>query len=328
MAVFKRWNVLSPNPRATHAAMDGEEVGIDDTFSNGLRFPGDPSGGAAETAGCTCALTISGQATGPKPPVEGSPGAAPEFDLTTAEGQQAWIEHLADATSDDPLALARKLEGISDDLGIDLEELLARIDARGADLYEAAAAAEKNATALLTQLAEDAGGTMQGLEFRLKTYDSLRGKIVRIMNAGEGGLFPEAVELGDVLRYTMTFPEGEYTASMARAVERITGEDFTFTKFQATWGSDTYRGLNTYLVGPDGYAFEVQFHTAASWEVKTAPGPSGLHALYERWRVLDEGSAEAQRLSERMQKIVRSIPIPPGATGIAYDFERQVMLIR
>jgi hypothetical protein len=43
--------------------MDGEEVGIDDTFSNGLKFPGDPSGSVEEVAGCTCVVSISGQAS-------------------------------------------------------------------------------------------------------------------------------------------------------------------------------------------------------------------------------------------------------------------------
>lgn len=55
----KTWVVTSPRPRESHAAISGLTVGIDDVFSNGLRFPGDPSGGPDETAGCTCRLTYS-----------------------------------------------------------------------------------------------------------------------------------------------------------------------------------------------------------------------------------------------------------------------------
>lgn len=54
----KRWVVTSGNPRAAHAAMDGEEVGIDDVFSNGLRWPGAYNGDPDETAGCQCELEI------------------------------------------------------------------------------------------------------------------------------------------------------------------------------------------------------------------------------------------------------------------------------
>lgn len=55
--VRKRWEVNSGNPRASHAAMDGEEVGIDEEFSNGLPFPGS-YGDPDEVAGCTCSVSI------------------------------------------------------------------------------------------------------------------------------------------------------------------------------------------------------------------------------------------------------------------------------
>ncbi len=54
----KQWRVNSGNPRASHAAMDGETVGIDDVFSNGLPWPGSIDGTADETAGCQCSLVI------------------------------------------------------------------------------------------------------------------------------------------------------------------------------------------------------------------------------------------------------------------------------
>lgn len=53
----KTW-ITGANPRASHAAMDGETVGIDDVFSNGMKWPGDSSGGADEVAGCNCGLQI------------------------------------------------------------------------------------------------------------------------------------------------------------------------------------------------------------------------------------------------------------------------------
>jgi len=52
----KTWRVTSGNPRDSHAAINGETVGIRDVFSNGLRYPGDFSGGAEENANCKCVL--------------------------------------------------------------------------------------------------------------------------------------------------------------------------------------------------------------------------------------------------------------------------------
>lgn len=55
----KTWRTTSGDPRASHAAMDGETVPIDSTFSNGLAWPGDPAMGPDEVAGCQCTVDVS-----------------------------------------------------------------------------------------------------------------------------------------------------------------------------------------------------------------------------------------------------------------------------
>lgn len=55
----KTWQVNSGNPRDSHAALDGVTVGIRDRFPNGLRWPGDPQGGAEENANCQCSVRFS-----------------------------------------------------------------------------------------------------------------------------------------------------------------------------------------------------------------------------------------------------------------------------
>ena len=55
--VVKQWDsTLDARTRDSHAQVDGEIKELDEKFSNGLRFPGDPSGGAAEVVNCRCAL--------------------------------------------------------------------------------------------------------------------------------------------------------------------------------------------------------------------------------------------------------------------------------
>ena len=55
-AVKKMWvHNGSSHPRAEHAAMNGETVDLDDTFSNGMRWPHDWGGGDADDiVGCNC----------------------------------------------------------------------------------------------------------------------------------------------------------------------------------------------------------------------------------------------------------------------------------
>jgi hypothetical protein len=57
--VVKQWDAtLDSRTRDSHARVDGEIREEDEKFSNGLMFPGDPSGEAAEVVNCRCvALT-------------------------------------------------------------------------------------------------------------------------------------------------------------------------------------------------------------------------------------------------------------------------------
>lgn len=53
--VVKQWDAaLDSRTRDSHARVDGEIRELDEKFSNGLMFPGDPAGGAAEVVNCRC----------------------------------------------------------------------------------------------------------------------------------------------------------------------------------------------------------------------------------------------------------------------------------
>lgn len=55
--VVKQWDsTLDARTRDSHATLDGEVKELDEKFSNGLMFPGDPSGIAAEVINCRCSL--------------------------------------------------------------------------------------------------------------------------------------------------------------------------------------------------------------------------------------------------------------------------------
>ena len=56
---YKTWIVTSGNPRAEHAAMDGETVPFDDLFSNGAKYPGDQVLTPEESCNCKCQVEIT-----------------------------------------------------------------------------------------------------------------------------------------------------------------------------------------------------------------------------------------------------------------------------
>lgn len=53
----KQWMATLDNrTRDSHAAIDGETVDVEKKFSNGLMYPGDPNGAAAEVYNCRCTM--------------------------------------------------------------------------------------------------------------------------------------------------------------------------------------------------------------------------------------------------------------------------------
>lgn len=55
--VKKQWlATLDGRTRSSHRALDGESVEVDEPFSNGLMYPGDPSGPGKERYNCRCTL--------------------------------------------------------------------------------------------------------------------------------------------------------------------------------------------------------------------------------------------------------------------------------
>ena len=62
-AVKKKWvsGPFRPGRRENHQDMDGETVGINERFSNGLMYPGDPQGAPEETINCGCTWILDAE---------------------------------------------------------------------------------------------------------------------------------------------------------------------------------------------------------------------------------------------------------------------------
>lgn len=57
IGVKKQWlAALDSRTRNSHRHLDGEMVGLDEEFSNGLKYPGDPDGPGSEIYNCRCTL--------------------------------------------------------------------------------------------------------------------------------------------------------------------------------------------------------------------------------------------------------------------------------
>lgn len=57
LKISKRWiSTLDTRTRSSHKHLNNETVGLNDTFSNGLEFPGDPKGHVSEVVNCRCTM--------------------------------------------------------------------------------------------------------------------------------------------------------------------------------------------------------------------------------------------------------------------------------
>lgn len=179
----------------------------------------------------------------------------------------------------------------------------------------AAAAAEPAVTPTLSGIAESLGGKMEGLDFRVKGQASMERKInADIADAAERGVTmtpaEAAAKINDALRYTMVFPDAEYTSGVARALAKLEADGFQQIKLKNFWGNPDYQGING-IFEKNGQRIELQFHTPMSLKVKE----DQLHPLFEKYRVSTDPS-ESGKLWVAMEKASANVHQPVGVQAL------------
>lgn len=150
--------------------------------------------------------------------------------------------------------------------------------------------AEPELTALLKVLVEGEGGSMAGLEFRLKSVDSLARKITSDALIKDISETDAAADIKDISRYTAILGR-EQLITTARNIEGLLNNSgYTLISVKNSFGSSgSYQGLH-YNFARDGISFELQFHTQESFDIKMAN-----HYDYEVSRFVSV-SSELKRL--------------------------------
>jgi hypothetical protein len=164
---------------------------------------------------------------------------------------------------------------------------------------------EPGITRLMTRLASESGGRMEGLEHRLKGRVSLARKIHGdVIEKGVSSM-DAARQINDSVRYTMMLPHGDYTDGIMFVRRTLESEGFVIRNVKNFWvpGND-YKGVHFIVADPKGVLFELQFHTDESMRVKNI-----VHGIYEKWRVMPDGP-DKTKLFEEMVGISNEQPTP------------------
>ena len=177
-------------------------------------------------------------------------------------------------------------------------------------LLRRAAAAEPDVTADMRTL-ERSSAKLQGLDYRLKSMDSLARKIVSDADEDQVSLSAAAAGISDVLRYTLTCSDADYSAMVPQAMASLTEKGYRVEKFRNAWGGKFYQGVNVHLVSPSGVRVELQFHTPQSFAVKQAS-----HAVYEIRRNPASSAEEVEEATRLSLAYNAAVIVPEGARAI------------
>jgi hypothetical protein len=183
------------------------------------------------------------------------------------------------------------IEGPGEGGGGAVGEAETELDRLARGIAEKASSYEPALTEFMVEFAEENGGTLKGLNHRLKTHSSIVSKIKRYQD--ELGVGPEEASLNvsDAVRYTIVFEPDDLVDKATEMQEQL--EQAGWTKYDHKWknyytSSGPYRGYNTMYVNKEGLRFELQFHTEESLRRKRLS-----HELYVQYRELAKGLERA-----------------------------------
>lgn len=167
---------------------------------------------------------------------------------------------------------------------------------------------EPRITELVVGVAEECGGSLAGLDHRVKGYDSLVRKLSgRLRRTPTRGVEDIASQIYDPLRYTVVSEVDDYLAVHRAVLDQLRRRGVQVVSVSNRWAGPGYRGINVHLRAGD-CQFEVQFHTNESYQIVVE-----THARYEEMRredTLEERRAELEAMIEfHFGRVV----VPPGA---------------
>lgn len=180
-----------------------------------------------------------------------------------------------------------------------------------------AGAANLSITDAVTRAVEFAGGQLDGLEERVKTPESLALKIAGIMAEKGLDLAGAAADVKDALRYSAVFEIPRYVAAGDVVLDLLErGAGLTLERLRNYWLPDvgptaryaegTYLGVNCVFRCPNGFAFELQFHTPQSLDVQALN--------WDFYRLIRGGGLDPDDqlvVEAQMRQNNELVPVPP-----------------
>jgi hypothetical protein len=181
-------------------------------------------------------------------------------------------------------------------------------------LRKRAEALEPEITGKVTSMVEGRGGTMEGLEQRLKTTDSLARKIDADAEAEYGGdRAAAAANISDAVRYTAVIGDAQYTDGARTIVSDLERDGYVVRAKNFWQKGDDYQGINIKAT-KDGVTVELQLHTPTSLDIKEGRSTKGdpIRSLHDSYEVMRTSGSKRERWKAwtGMVRLASQIPQP------------------
>ncbi len=208
------------------------------------------------------------------------------------------------------------LEEIERENYLQREETFGYLNPIAKDFYTGAVLQESSITTALKKVTEISGGELSGLEYRIKTPESFARKASNEVseymllhpNTGYEEAYKYATSrMYDTVRYTMLAEPDNFFDTYYQTVYNLEKSGYTVSRVKNSLSNiySSYRGVNTVITTPDGFHFEVQFHTPESLEVKNK-----THILYEEARKTGTSTERKLELERQMQALTQNLVTP------------------
>lgn len=175
------------------------------------------------------------------------------------------------------------------------------------ELIDKAKHHDKQVTNDLINATSNTSGSLEGLDYRIKSVESTTRKIKD--KSQEKSISPEeySKQVTDILRYTFCSNENNLVKEFFDIKNNLENKGYNIIEINNTFPilNTTYKGINTLVKNSDGYIFELQFHTYQSLKIKEEN-----HKLYEKSRLPSTHSEEKKKLVKKMIENSKKVIIP------------------
>lgn len=175
------------------------------------------------------------------------------------------------------------------------------------ELIDKAKYHDKQVTNDLINFTSNTSGSLESLDYRIKSVESTTRKIKDKSNEKKISTEEYSNQVTDTLRYTFCSNKNNLVKEFFDIKNNLENKGYNIIKINNTFSipNTTYKGINTLVKNSDGYIFELQFHTYQSLKIKEEN-----HKLYEKSRLPSTPSEEKKKLVKKMIENSKKVIIP------------------